>query len=429
MEETKSNILSGLDLEEVQELLQERLSTLPNGYRLPYMQWYEDDFKGSDGVSEMLPIERLMYRQLLAKAWSSKEAPYLPTDKIKLMRLADCPDEATWKKHGPCILAMFARTSDKKRLYHPRQLRDYTKQIAKISSSTENGKKGGRPAKPKKTNDNRKTQLEPKHIPAETQPEQEPEPYSEPKPDQKPESTLTAKQVQEALDFYEEEILPNLAEGAEESDMTIKELKKNFTKVALDYGVKLGGYQSTWDDLKILADEHGSGALVRDFDSWLSEGHDFNDGVLSAYSRLASDRLSSDSAPALASARDPEVVSLVRELTYLSDGQISFLDKQRVRLAEVLKEFSGPEILSAFKVWLQDQDLNDPKTSQYGPGKFVQIVDSLCYSARKRKQESDQAAKDREIAVKRLQEEAELDRKEIEKARQEEESAFDPLAD
>jgi len=426
MEETKANILSGLDLEEVQELLQERLSTLPNGYRLPYMQWYEDDFKGSDGVSEMLPVERLMYRQLLAKAWSSKEAPYLPTDKVKLMRLADCPDEATWKKHGPCILAMFARTSDKKRLYHPRQLRDYTKQIAKISASTENGKKGGRPSKPKKTNDNRKTQVKPSHIPAETQPELEPEPYSEPKPNQESNPTFTVEQVKDAIEFYGEEILPNLTE---ELDMTIKELKKTFTKVALDYGVKLGGYQSTWDDLKILADEHGSGALIRDFDSWLSEGHDFNDGVLSIYARIAQDRLSTDTTPASVTLKDPEVVSLVRELTYLSTGQISFLDKQRVRLAEVVKEFSAPEIISVFKVWLQDQDLNDPKTSQYGPGKFVQIVDSLCYSARKRKQESDQAAKDRAATVLKLQEQAEADRVKAEKARLQEENSFDPLAD
>ena len=122
--------------------------------------------------------------------------------------------------------------------------------------------------------------------------------------------------------------------------------------------------------------------------------------------------------------RAPEVVSLVRELSYLSDGQIGFLDKQRVRLAEVLKEFEASEIISAFKTWLGDQDLTDPRNLQYAPGKFVQIVDGLCYSARKRKLESDAAQIARDAAAKRLQEEAEAERQE----QAEKEPEFDPLS-
>jgi hypothetical protein len=95
------NQTAGLGLEELQDLLEEKRAELPYGYKLPYMQWYEDDFKSSDGVSEMSPLGRLMYRQLLAKAWVHKQAPYLPNDSKKLQRLADCPSDEAW---GDCRL-------------------------------------------------------------------------------------------------------------------------------------------------------------------------------------------------------------------------------------------------------------------------------------------------------------------------------------
>jgi hypothetical protein len=105
------------------------------------------------------------------------------------------------------------------------------------------------------------------------------------------------------------------------------------------------------------------------------------------------------------------------------------LDKQRIRLAEVLKEFSAAEIKSAFTAWLAEQDLSDPKNVSFLPGKFVQIVDGLCYSAKRRKQEADQALVARNAQAIRLQQEAEAERAEAERKRVAEENSFDPLAD
>jgi hypothetical protein len=188
--------------------------------------------------------------------------------------------------------------------------------------------------------------------------------------------------------------------------------------------------QWIWSAIADLERTHKSSSVVRDFKDWAYEnvGDDFPKGILKSYLDVASDRLSATTeTPAVASARDPEVVSLARELAYASGGAVAFLDKQRIRLAEVLKEFSASEIESAFKNWLADQDLTDPKNVSYLAGKFVQIVDSLCYSAHKRKQESDAAKIQRDETAKRLQEEAESERqkKEVEKLKEEE---FDPLS-
>jgi uncharacterized protein YbaA (DUF1428 family) len=189
-------------------------------------------------------------------------------------------------------------------------------------------------------------------------------------------------------------------------------IKKEIQAVCVKYGVKAGGYQSTWEELQALSVIHKSGAVVRDFTAYLEEcqGDDFPQGAVSKYLHVAPDRLSADTPGAAAAFRDPEVVSLARELTYLSDGQISFGDKHRVRLAEVLKEFTALEIQSVFRSWLQDQDLTDPKNLGYLPGNFVQKVDGLAYTARRKAEEAKQAQKDRDTAVARLQAEAEADR-------------------
>jgi hypothetical protein len=188
--------------------------------------------------------------------------------------------------------------------------------------------------------------------------------------------------------------------------------------------------QWTWAALADLEKSHKSSIIIADFREWATEnaGDDFPRGILKSYLDVASSRLSSVSGSSVASAKDPEVVSLARELSYLSGGVVAFLDKQRIRLADVLKEFSAVEITSAFKTWLDDQDLSDPKNVSFLPGKFVQIVDGLCYSAKRRKQEADQALITRNAQATRLQQEAEAERAEAEQKRLAEENSFDPLS-
>jgi hypothetical protein len=208
-------------------------------------------------------------------------------------------------------------------------------------------------------------------------------------------------------------------------------IKKELQAVCGGFGIKAGGYQSTWEEMQTLAIVHSTGAVVRDFSAWLEEmqGDDFPQGAVSSYAHVAHGRLSGPTNSITAAAKDPEVVSLVRELTYASEGKIAFQDKQRARLAEVLKEFSAAEIKSVFSAWLAEQDLSDPKNVSYLAGKFVQIADSLCYSARRRKQEADDARVLREDMARKLQAEAEQEREVAARKKQAEEDVFDPLSE
>ncbi len=208
-------------------------------------------------------------------------------------------------------------------------------------------------------------------------------------------------------------------------------IKKELQAVCAAFGEKPGGYQSTWEDAQSLAIAHSVGAVVRDFTSWMeqNQGDDFSYGPVSKYLQVAHARLSTPLTLSGASLKDPEVVSLARELTYASSGLVAFQDKQRARLAEVLKEFSAAEIKQAFSGWIEDQDLSDPKNVSFLAGKFVQIADSLCYTTRRKKQESDDARVQRDLTAARLQEEAEAERREREVKKKAEEESLDPLSE
>jgi len=121
----------------------------------------------------------------------------------------------------------------------------------------------------------------------------------------------------------------------------------------------------------------------------------------------------------------PDGTSLARELTFVSGGQINFQDKHRTGLAAHLKEFTAGEVTSAFKSWLDNQDLSDPKNVSFLPGQFVQVADGLAYSARKRRQEAAADRLVRDAAVIRMSKEAEAERQEAAKKREEED--IDPL--
>lgn len=206
-------------------------------------------------------------------------------------------------------------------------------------------------------------------------------------------------------------------------------LKDELTKISAKYGAKAGGYKSTWDDIKRLGIAYGTGAVAQDFEKYMEfyQGDDFPNGSVSKYANVAEDRLRNDS-QAMVSVKDPEVNGLARELSYLSGGVISFVDKQKIRLGEVLKEFTAEEISTCFKDWLTDQDLNDAKNVQFLPGKFAQIADSRAYTLRRTRQEHEKDRKARDETSERLQREAEQERADLEKKKQEEEELFDPLA-
>jgi len=215
-----------------------------------------------------------------------------------------------------------------------------------------------------------------------------------------------------------------------EEDVNLKRFKDEMATIGVNHGFKVKAYDDAWAELKTLTTAHGSQAVLNDFDEFLSEseGEEFPKGVLQKYQYIAADRLLGNSpTSAKAEIKSPAVTDLCRELTYMSDGVISFIDKQKIKLAELLKDWTVDEIKAVFREWLDAQDVNDAKNVQYLPGKFVQIADSKCYSLRRSRQEKAAEAEARAAKVKELQEAAERDLEASRKKREEEEQVLDPL--
>ena len=206
-------------------------------------------------------------------------------------------------------------------------------------------------------------------------------------------------------------------------------IKKELQAVCGGFGVKAGGYQSTWEEIQALAIAHSTGAVVRDFTAYLEEyqGDDFPQGAVLKYTQIASNRLSADSLPAVRAAKDPEVVSLARAIMRASQNEITLLDKQKIRLSEALSEgFTADEILAGFKEWFSKQDV--AKDGPFLAGKFAQQAADLAYGVREARVEAEKQSAAREAAVLRLQAEAEAERQIAEAKKVAEESIFDPLS-
>ena len=208
-------------------------------------------------------------------------------------------------------------------------------------------------------------------------------------------------------------------------------LKDELTRIAANHGAKAGGYKTTWDEIKSLGIAHGTGAVSTDFTAFMEEYHgdDFPKGAVVAYLRYAPDRLVADSAPAAVVSKDPQVTGLVREFTYLSGNKVMFQGRQKVALAELLKEYTPEELTAVFKTYLDSKDLEDPYTLKFVTQNYLDAADGLAYSARKQKQEAEEAKTQRDAAVVKMQEQAELERKQAEEKKAKEAQVFDPLAD
>jgi len=355
-----------------------------------YQPWSHEEFMADRKVRRMSPLAVKTYMMLLHEAFVCASRPNLPDDDKELELMAYCTDHEEWLSVKEDVLGMFERelVDGNPVLVNKRLTKDWNRLQEIREARSEAGKASA--AKRKATSVEQMLTNEHKEV---------------------------SKEVKE-----ESEV--NLSEA----DMA--KLKDELTKIAAQHGAKAGGYKTTWDEIKTLGIAHGTGAVATDFAKYMEEqdGDDFPSGAVVSYLRTAAERLTADSAPAVTVSRDPLVVSLVRELTYLSGDKVTFQGRHKVALAELLKEYSSEELLSVFRTFIGDKDLEDAYTLKYVTQNYLDAADGLCYSARKRKQESDQATKDRAATVLRLQEQAEADRVATEKARQEEDEAFDPLA-
>jgi uncharacterized protein YdaU (DUF1376 family) len=355
----------------------------------------------------MTNVQRWIYKSLLQEAFVCSSRPRLPDDDDELWIMADCDNIEQWRENKQVIVRMFDRTQEDgvPLLTHKKLEEDWDRLQERRDARAEAGRKGGlaKSSKAKQTVANPAKRSEVREV----------------------------REVREDKGSEDKEFSNPDSENplnGQEDQMNLKNFKTEMVAKGAKYGFKVSGYQQTWEDLIILTKAHSSQAVINDFAAFLSEnrGAEFNN-VLTKYLYVAADRLLGE-APALAEVKSPALTNLNRELTYLSGGIISFIDKQKIKLAELLRGWTEEEVLAVFKEWLAEQDLNDPKNVQYLPGKFVQIADSRCYALRRSRAEKVAEGLARERAVERLQEAANAERQEAEKKRQAEaEAAEIPL--
>lgn len=338
-------------------------------------------------VRRMSPLAVKTYMMLLHEAFVCSTRPNLPDDDEELYLMAYCSNRQEWESIRDEILGMFSKSiaNGKQVLVNSRLCRDWEHLQEIREARAEAGKKGGL-AKATKSQAN------------------------------------SSKEVSKQVGKQESEV-------KEEEDPDMK-LRDELTIIAAQHKAKAGGYKTTWDEIKTLGLAHGNYAVASDFKAYMEEfqGDDFPNGAVVAYLKVAADRLASDAASTGTASQDPDVISLTRELIYLSGDKVTFQGRHKPVLAGLLKTYTQEELIAVFKTFVGDKDLDDSYVQKYVAQNFLDAADGLAYSARKRKEESDKSKIAREATVQRIQAEAEAERLAAESFRRKEEKLFDPLA-
>ena len=200
---------------------------------------------------------------------------------------------------------------------------------------------------------------------------------------------------------------PISPENGREDDVKIKQ-----EITAVCYEFDLGApesYANIWQEMVALERGTSRGSVVNEFRVWAqqNQGDDFRGKPVSAYLRSRQ----SGGIQTQKAASDPMVINLVRELAYRSDGAITFDDKAKAGLAaEIARGNTPDEIVAVFKRDFLPKVLADEfKMKRAGP-LFVQEVDQLVSTARRKGQEKAQEAQVVAEAKERLETQAAAER-------------------
>lgn len=360
-----------------------------------FQPWNHEEFLADRWVKRMSSMERKTYATLLHEAFFCSTRPYLPSDEEELEVLADCDSAEEWLSIRDNVLKMFERieVNGVVVLCSKRVEQDWERMLESRNLRSTRAK----------------TAAQARHKQA-----------------QADQNDAHACQVRERVIEEKESEQEKPENGDGQDDMKIK---NEIQAICVGFGVKPGGFKSTWDEVNSLATANSVGAVVRDFEQWMGEnqGDDFPRGPVSEYLRFAASRIGSDK-PSVAVAKDPQVNNLVNELTYLSGKRILFKEIHKVRIGELLNEYSFAELVQAFKDFTETRDLDDTRVQNYGAKDFVDAAGSLAYANQRARKEAEKSAAEREQAVRKLQEQAEAERLEAKKLEESENDLFDPLA-
>lgn len=152
-------------------------------------------------------------------------------------------------------------------------------------------------------------------------------------------------------------------------------------------------YPDTVAQIEAYAISTSNGQVIRQFEEWAVENvyEEFRGRPVAAFLRsLDNPRVTE----ARQVASDPQTIALARELAYLSDGVVSFNDKEKGGLGKLLTEGNTKEeLLSVFRTFFADIQ-NDEFALKFAAKNFVEKADQLVYTARRKATErtTEQAA-------------------------------------
>jgi uncharacterized protein YdaU (DUF1376 family) len=324
---------------------------------LPYFKWLWRDWRANKKVQKMDYIARGLYRELLDEQWSEGT---IPDDLPALADICDCPLEVM-ETHWPAIEKFFEKTEDGSFLNQKLE-KQRTEQDTKRVKLARAGRIGGL-AKLNKTLEEEANASEGLAFANECHIAEQSRAIAE-----HTQSTPECEEIQEP-DMKAAKQIPVLCQ-------TI-------------LGVKAKLYPEQTAMIQALEAEHKGSAVINAFSEWALEhrGEELRNPV-AVFLKEADDLLGGGS-PAKAAARNPEVQNLVRELSYLSKGEIQFDDRHKSRLAQHLSDgFSVEEITSAFKEFYANLDKSDAGALKYAAKTFSETADQLAYALGKRKQEA-----------------------------------------
>jgi hypothetical protein len=376
---------------------------------LPYYKWLWRDWRADRRVQKLNYVAQGLYRSLLDEQWCEGG---LPTSVEDLSDICGCPVEVM-QEHWKTLSKFFEETEDGVLVNSKLEKQRTAQDLVRAAKS-----RGGKASALQKLSKSQHllTPVEDSFVSvAESHIAEQSRADTEQSIEQDAANSCFKNNGQEYPEDWDEEFM--------KTDRQIDIMTEQF------FGKKAFLRGRNGEDLKRLVLLHKGSAVERAYGEWCEANQDNPDikDPVAVFLEEADDILGGET-PARAVAKDPEVGNLVRELSYRSKGQISFMDKQRVRLAEVLKEFTAAEITTAFDAWFAEQDASDPKNLGYLPNQFAQKADQLCYTARRKKQEAEETKALRDQTAARLQEQAEQER--LVRAQQERlVEDFDPLSE
>jgi hypothetical protein len=316
-----------------------------------YQPWNEDAFMGDTDVRYMDAVSGWIYRTLLQKSFFCDTRPYLPLDDDKLWKLAMCPDKETWLKHKPVVLSVFTEVDKEgvKFLYRKRVIDDWNRveEIRRVNS--ENGRRGGRPAKAdvnRTLNDGNPPQSE-------------------------------KKQVSEVKEVKRIEV-------SEEKENDMKAVKQIPVMCLKILGLKAEPWDNVWAEVKTLVEAYGNDKVVDAFDEWAKGniGETFNGNPIQSFLKVAPGLLTG----VLSISFRPEIQDLLDIMAVKSNNYMVFTRNQTFHLTRLLNEYTKDEILQVFYEFY-DRINDDDYQLKFATRDFIEKAPQFLRSNRLQKQQ------------------------------------------